>query len=105
MTGEFTPKVRKGLFKKIMIYFFIFLLVLCVAISLFIYIHPVFGGNPSDEQAGVYNKFDNYADGKFVLEVATKNGGASDSSVTSQESISGGEDRNPDGQIPVSEID
>ncbi len=70
-----------------MIYFSFYLLVLCVAIALFIYMHPVFGGNTSDEQAGVYNKFDNYAEGKFVFEVATKNGGAIDSSMTSLDSI------------------
>lgn len=105
MTGDFKPKVRKGLYKKIMIYFFIFIVVLCVAISLFINMHPVFGGDPSNEQAGVYNKFENYADGKFVFEAATKKGGAIDSSMTSQDSISSGKGRNPDGQIPVSEID
>jgi L-ascorbate metabolism protein UlaG (beta-lactamase superfamily) len=105
MTGDFTPKVRKGLFKKIMIYFFIFIVVLGVAISLFINMHPVFGGDPSNEQTAVFNKFDNYADGKFVFGAATKNSGAIDSSMTSQDSISSGKDRNPDVQIPVSEID
>src|SRR4051812_13476121 len=101
--GNVAPKVRKRIMKKIMIYFFIFLVVLCAFILLFININPSFGGNPSNEQKEVYSKFDNYADGKFFYEGSTKfNGNASDSS---KYSISVGEDRNPAGQIPVSEID
>lgn len=89
-----------------MIYLIIFLVVLCVAISLFIKTHPAFGGYPSKEQKEVSNKFDNFVNGKFVNQVQTKmNMSASDIFSMMKDSISGGKDRNPAGQIPVSVID
>lgn len=106
MIEDSAPKVRKGIMKKIMFYLFIFVVLLCVAITLFINLHPVFGGNPSNEQKAVYSQFDNYVNGKFVNQVPTKmDMSASDNFSIFKDSISGGKDRNPAGQIPVSEID
>jgi hypothetical protein len=103
---DFAPKVRQGMMKKIMIYFFIFLVILCVVISLFINMHPVFGGNPSVEQKEIYTTFDNYVNGKFVNQVPTNlDMSLSDNFSMMKDSISGGVDRNPAGQIPVSAID
>ncbi|MGP7815910.1 MBL fold metallo-hydrolase [Niallia sp. 01092] len=89
-----------------MIYLFVFLVVLCTVILLYLNLHPVFGGNPSNEQKEKYEKFDNYVNGKFVNQVPTKMDlSASDYFSMFKESISGSKDRNPAGQIPVSEID
>lgn len=89
-----------------MLYLFIFLVVLGVVISLFINFHPAFGGNPSKEQKAVYNKSDFYVNGKFFNQVQTKmNMSASDIFSLMKDSILGGKDRNPAGQIPVSVID
>jgi L-ascorbate metabolism protein UlaG (beta-lactamase superfamily) len=107
MNGHVEPKVRKGrILKKVMIYLFIFVLLLFVVISLFMNVHPVFGGNPSNNQKEVYSKFDNYENGKFINQVTTNmNTISADSSSMSKDSISVGGERNPDGQIPISEID
>ncbi|KAB2332285.1 hypothetical protein F7731_17095 [Cytobacillus depressus] len=89
-----------------MIYLFIFFVVLCVVFSLFINLHPAFGGNPSKEQKEVYEKLDNYVKGKFVNQVPTKlDMSLSDYFSLMKESITGGKDRNPAGQVSVSEID
>ncbi|RBW68662.1 MBL fold metallo-hydrolase [Bacillus taeanensis] len=88
-----------------MMYFFILLVGLCVAITMFINLDPVFGGNPSKEQKEKYSKFANYANGKFVNQVPTKlDMSLSDNFSMMRESISGGKDRTPAGQIPVAEI-
>lgn len=102
---DFALKARKGIMKKIMIYLFIFSGVLCVVLSLFLNLHPVFGGIPSKEQKEVYKKFDNYVNGKFVNQVPTNlDMSLSDHFSVMKDSISGGVDRTPAGQIPVSEI-
>ncbi|CAG9622047.1 MBL fold metallo-hydrolase [Sutcliffiella rhizosphaerae] len=89
-----------------MIYFSIFLVVLCVIIILFINFHPVFGGNPSKEQKEIYLTFDNYSNGKFVNLVPTK----MNMSITNlfsmlKESSLGKEERTPSRKVPVSVID
>lgn len=100
------PKTRKGIMKKIMIYLLIFLSVLSAVIILFLNLHPVFGGTASKEQQETYKKFNNYVNGKFVNQVPTKlDMNASDNFSMLKESISGGEDRTPAGQLAVSEID
>lgn len=105
MIEDFAPKARKGIMKKIMIYLLIILVVLCVVITLFLNLHPVFGGTPSKEQKVTYKKFDNYVNGKFVNQVPTSlDMSLSDNFSMMKESISGGVDRTPAGQIPVSEI-
>ncbi|WP_240689451.1 hypothetical protein [Ammoniphilus sp. YIM 78166] len=89
-----------------MIYTLILLGLLGVAASLFINMHPVFGGNLSNEQKELYSQLDNYANGKFVNQVlTTMDMSLSDHFSMMQESISGGVDRNPASQIPVSTMD
>lgn len=96
--------MKKG--KMMALYLFSFLLLLCVGFILFINIHPTFGRNPSKEQKEVYNKFDNYVNGKFVNQVPTKmNMSASVILSMIKDSISNAKDRNPAGQITVSVID
>lgn len=100
------PKAKQRIITKILIYLLVVIVIFGVVISLFINFHPVFGGNPSDEQIEVYNSFDNYVNGKFVYRVPTKmNSSASNSPATFKDSNSVGNETNPAGQIPVSEID
>jgi len=93
--------------KKIMMFLFIFIIVFCAGVLLFINLHPVFGGNPSTEQKKLYQNFDNYADGKFVNQTPEKMdmGGISGVFSMMRDAVSGGKERNPSGQIPVSKID
>jgi flagellar basal body-associated protein FliL len=103
MNGHVAPKAKKRIIKKIMIYLLVLLVVLGVVISLFINIHPAFGGNPSKEQKEVYNTLDNYDKGKFVYRASTKmNRSAANSPSTFKDSNSVGKETNPAGQIPVS---
>nr|WP_090885975.1 MBL fold metallo-hydrolase [Evansella caseinilytica] len=90
-----------------MIFIFAFIVVLCLVILLYINLHPVFGGNPNKEQKQMYEGFDNYVDGKFVNLVPTKMeiGGVTGIFSMLWDAISGGQDRNPDGQVPVTQID
>ncbi|RAV10221.1 MBL fold metallo-hydrolase [Paenibacillus contaminans] len=89
-----------------MSYFFIFLVLLCTAVILYITIHPVFGGNPTKEQKETYNRFNNYVNGKFANQVPTKmKMSASDMISMGKEYFSGNKDRNPAGRILVSAID
>lgn len=102
---KITPRNRKGIMKKIMMYLFVILVVLCVVITLFLNLHPVFGGTISKEQQEVYKKFDHYAKGKFVNQVPTSmDMSLSDYLSMLKESFSGGENRTPGAKIPVSEI-
>lgn len=104
--GDFVYPKRKGKLKKVMTYLFVFLILLCIVISLFISLHPAFGGNPSKEQKEIYTKFDNYVNGKFVNQVpTTMDMSVSDYFSMMKESLLGGENRNPAGQISVSVID
>ncbi|NMD71249.1 hypothetical protein HHO41_13160 [Bacillus sp. DNRA2] len=88
-----------------MIYLLIFLLLLCLVITIFLKLHPVFGGTSSKEQHDVYKKYDHYVDGKFVNQVPTSMARSfSDNVSMLKEFISGRQDRTPTKQIPVSEI-
>lgn len=88
-------------------FLFIFIIILAAAVLLFINLHPVFGGNPSKEQKKLYQSFDNYADGKFLNQTQEKMdmGGISGVFSMMRDAVSGGKERNPSDQIPVSEID
>ncbi|WP_134699585.1 MBL fold metallo-hydrolase [Ammoniphilus sp. YIM 78166] len=89
-----------------MIYLFVLLIVLVVAILWFVNLHPVFGGNPSNEQKELYSRFNNNSKGKFVNLVPTEmNLSVSDYYSMMKENLLGGKDRNPAGQIPVTAID
>lgn len=89
-----------------MINLFIFLGVVCITVSLFLNLYPLFGGNPSKEQKEVYKKTNNYVNGKFVNQVPTKrNMSAADIFSMIKDSISGGKDRSPVRNIPLSQIE
>lgn len=104
--GDFVYPKRKGKLKKVMTFLFIFFILLCVVVSLFLNLHPVFGGNPSKEQKELYTKFDNYVDGKFVNQVSTTmDMSVSDYFSMMKENISGSADRNPANPISFSEIE
>jgi len=82
--------------KKMVLYLFGFLLLLCVGITLFINLDPAFGGNPTKEQKETYKHFENYVNGKFVNEVPTGLGiSSSDSLSTNKDIIVDAKDRNP----------
>ncbi|WP_318509397.1 MBL fold metallo-hydrolase [Bacillus sp. T3] len=88
-----------------MIYIFLFFVILLVFILLFININPVFGGNPSKKQKEQFSQLDNYVGGQFINSEPTKlNMSATDYFSMLKENFSGAKDRNPEGTIPVSEI-
>ncbi|QFT91156.1 metal-dependent hydrolase [Bacillus sp. THAF10] len=89
-----------------MIYFFIFLFVLCIIVALFVNMHAVFGGNPNSSQKEQYTSFDNYVNGKFVNQVSTKMSmRVVDYFSMMKDSIFGVKDRNPARPLPVSNMD
>ncbi len=89
-----------------MIYLFFFLGVVCVAILMFISLHPVFGCNPRKQQIEEFSCMDNYVNGKFVNQVPTKmKMSAADFLSMIWDHFSGDAERNPSAPIPVSVID
>jgi L-ascorbate metabolism protein UlaG (beta-lactamase superfamily) len=97
---------NRGKWKKVMLYIFSLLFVLCVGIVLFIKLDPAFGGNSTKEQKENYKTFDNYVNGKFVNEVPTSMfNSSSDSSTVVKDSKASAKDRKPTAQIPVAQID
>ncbi|KKK36481.1 membrane protein [Mesobacillus campisalis] len=83
-----------------MIYVFTFMLVFFIALALFMNMHPVFGGRPSNEDTEGYNKLDNYVKGKFVF-LAGKN----NSPKPPQLPVSKAAGRTPKSPMPPVEID
>lgn len=92
--------------KRIVFHSFLFLLLFCVGIILFMNIHPAFGGTPTTEQKETYQQLDNYIDGKFINAVPTRVFvNPSDTPSMSNTSAFEVKDRNPAGPISVSTID
>ncbi|MED4174862.1 MBL fold metallo-hydrolase [Halalkalibacterium halodurans] len=89
-----------------MLYMIASIIVLCLIILSYLNLHPVFGENPSKEQKKMYEGFDNYVDGTFVNLVPTTMdmGGISGGLSLLRDAISGGQDRNPDDHLPVTDI-
>lgn len=86
-----------------MIYLFVFLILLCIAMALFVNLNPVFGGRPNKE---LYKHFNNYVNGKFINESETEMSmGVADIFSMLRDSIKNNNERNPVGEIPVSAID
>lgn len=99
------PQSKREEITKVSIYLFGLLVVLFAFIFLFIKINPVFGGNPTKEQKEKYSHLDNYVNGKFINQIPTKmNMGASDYLSMIRDNMSGRDQRNPAGPVPVSEI-
>jgi Predicted Zn-dependent hydrolases of the beta-lactamase fold len=83
-----------------------FLILLCIGITLFINLDPVFGGNLTKEQKEYYSQFKNYVNGKFVNEIPTSlKMSLSEQISMIKESFAGAKGRNPDGVILASKID
>lgn len=85
--------------KKMVLYLFGFLLILCVGVALFLNLNPAFGGNPTQELKEIYKNLNNFDDGKFVNEVQTKLD-MSLSTMVKEADVSTKE-RNPAAKIPV----
>jgi L-ascorbate metabolism protein UlaG (beta-lactamase superfamily) len=97
---------KRGKIKKVMLYVLSFLLFAGVGITLFVNLNPSFGGNLTKEQKENYKNFNNFVNGKFVNEVSTSLfKSSSDSSTDDKNSNVSNKERNPSGEIPVSEID
>ncbi|KZL90234.1 MBL fold metallo-hydrolase [Clostridium magnum] len=92
--------------KKMILYLFSILLILCVGAILFINLHPAFGGKQTKEQKETYRHLDNYVDGKFVNAITTSMfTRSSDSASVFNNSSTNAKDRNPAAEIQVSTID
>jgi L-ascorbate metabolism protein UlaG (beta-lactamase superfamily) len=89
-----------------MLYLLVFLAALIMAIALFIFVHPTFGGSPSKEEKKAYSHFENYSAGKFRNQIPS-NMDMSLSSIFSmiKDSIKGDKARSPKKTIPISIID
>lgn len=88
------------------LYLFSLLILLCIGIVLFVKFNPAFGRKLSNEQKEFYKQFNNYANGKFVNEAPTSlNMSFSNLLSMIKDSITGDENRNPHGEIPVELID
>ncbi|MED5019584.1 MBL fold metallo-hydrolase [Paenibacillus chibensis] len=89
-----------------MFYIFLSLVAVILIVSLFIGLHPTFGGNSTKKQKRVYSGFGNFSNGKFVNRVPTKMSmSAGDALSMIKDSISSGKDRRPRSPIPVSTMD
>lgn len=103
--GQLVSKNKKGKIKKVLLYILVLIGALGGILILFINIHPGFGSNPSKEQEEVYKTFDNYEDGKFVYQPSTMETVSVEIPFTSAEPDSTDKEKQPTGQLPVSEID
>lgn len=91
--------------KKMILYFFSFLVLLCVGIFLLISIYPSFGGNPTNDQKRTFQSLKNYGAGKFVNQVPIRMGQSPSGFLSMvKDSLVGGKDRNPPGKIDISTI-
>ncbi|WP_319507055.1 MBL fold metallo-hydrolase [uncultured Methanolobus sp.] len=98
-------KVKKLKLRKIVLHSFLFLLLLCAGLVLFMNIDPAFGGDPTTEQKEAYQQLSNYVDGHFVNELpASVFGDPSDTPPANDSSVSELVDRDPASPIPVSTI-
>lgn len=89
-----------------MFYLLVFLGALFTFAILLVNLHPGFGGNPNPDQKKQYDKLDHYRNGKFIhLMPASMDMSASDIFSMIRDSFSGAKERNPDGPLPLSEID
>lgn len=92
--------------RKIALHSFLFLLLFCAGIIIFMNVSPAFGGDPTTEQKAAYQQLSNYVDGHFVNELPTSVFvDLSDTPTVNDPSVSELADRDPAGPIPVSTID
>ncbi|MCY8234480.1 MBL fold metallo-hydrolase [Priestia endophytica] len=89
-----------------MIYLIAVLLVLCLAIVSFINFHPVFGGSVKKEQKDNYSSLNNYQNGRFMNLVPTnENMGVGDMFSMLKDSFRNREERKPNRNLPIVEVD
>jgi len=92
--------------KKIALHSFLFFILFCVGIIVFMNVNPAFGGDPTTEQKETYQHLSNYVDGHFVNELPTSVfGDPSDTLPANNSSVSEFADRDPASPIPVYTID
>lgn len=92
--------------KKIALHSFLFFILFCVGIIVFMNVNPAFGGDPTTEQKETYQRLSNYVDGHFVNELPTSVfGDPSDTLPANNSSVSEFADRDPASPIPVYTID
>lgn len=92
--------------RKIALHSFLFLLLFCAGIIIFMNVSPAFGGDPTTEQKAAYQQLSNYVDGHFVNELPTSVFvDLSDTPTVNDPSVYELADRDPAGPIPVSTID
>lgn len=88
------------------LYLVSFLLLFILGVTLFINLHPAFGGRPTKEQIEAYKHFDNYVKGKFVNAVSTSFRLSSPDSPAALRDLSENDkERTPKDQIRINEID
>jgi L-ascorbate metabolism protein UlaG (beta-lactamase superfamily) len=99
-------KLKKLKLRKIVLHSFLFLLLFCAGIIVFMNVDPAFGGNPTPEQKEAYQQLSNYVDGHFVNELPTSVFvDLSDAPSANDSSASEITNRDPSSPIPVSTID
>jgi hypothetical protein len=88
------------------LYLVSFLLVFILGVTLFINLHPAFGGSLTKEQIETYKHFDNYVKGKFVNTVPKNYKMSLPDSLKACSDISeNNKERTPKDQIRINEID
>ncbi len=85
-----------------MVYLFIILIVIALAIILFVTVHPTFGVTPSKREVEKYSNFPNYANGKFS-NLRTTEMKMSFSTIVSllKDSLTSNKERKPSRKIPI----
>ena len=92
--------------RKIALHSFLFLLLFCAGLIIFMNVAPTFGGDPTSEEKEAYQQLSNYAEGHFVNELPTSVFVDSpDTPSANDSSVSEVVDRYPANPIPVSAID
>lgn len=88
------------------LYLFCFLLILCLAITLFINLNITFGKSPTKEQREIYKQSANYDNGKFVNEISiVLRKSLADVISMIKEYASSNKGRNPEEPVPVNSLD
>lgn len=88
-----------------MLFVLIFFVLLVVLASLYVNLHPTFGGNTDKDQKKTYHTFNNFQNGKFVNQVPT-NMNMSMSTILSllKDSMKGNKDRKPKEVLSVTPL-
>lgn len=92
--------------KPYMIYFFILMLLVVLGITLFVMLHPVFGGRSGRSDKQQYSTLSNYTDGKFRNSSPVQmHMNLSTFGSFIRDAWSGREERRPRQQLPLAQLD